>query len=100
MQEAVILGQMERDNRLRILHDHLRPQLEAHVSDLTAHPCASSQRTLPRFDVGAMETVHDEFRDLKAEVYGKLEQHPELLLPTLEGLSKGREYCRDARIVR
>ena len=80
---------MEGGTRVRVLLDHLRPSTETETSALAAQPCASSSWSLPRFDVGAMESFLDEYRDLKAEVYGKLEQHPELLLPTLEGLSKG-----------
>ena len=74
---------------MELLLDHLRPRDAGPMSDLSAQPCASRSWSLPRFDVGAMECFLDEYRDLKAEVYGKLEQHKDLLLPTLECLSKG-----------
>ena len=82
---------MEGSQRVRVLLEHLRPHVDAEASALAAQPCSSLSWSLPRFDVGAMECFLDEFRDLKAEVYGKLEKHPELLLPTLEGLTKGTE---------
>ena len=85
---------MQSGSRVRVLLEHLRPGgNDADSSELVVQPCASSSWSLPRFDVEAMESFLDEFRDLKAEVYGKLEQHPELLLPTLEGLSKGAKSC-------
>ena len=80
---------MDSGDRFKVLLGHLQPAQSRDEAALATQPCAST-RTLPRFDVGAMERFLDEFRDLKAEVYGKLEQHPELLLPTLEGLSKGQ----------
>lgn len=84
---------MRDSQRVQRLLDHLAPHSEASVlaSDIRTQTCAgsSSSWSLPRFDVGAMESFLDEYRDLKAEVYGKLEAHRDLLLPTLEGLSKG-----------
>ena len=84
---------MQNYPRVQRLLSHLSPDATASPSpsDIGTQPCAgsSSSRSLPRFDVSAMEGFLDEFRDLKAEVYGKLEGHKELLLPTLEGLSKG-----------
>ena len=50
---------------------------------------ALAVRSLPRFDVGVMEAYLDDLRSMKLEVYELLRQHPELLPPTLEGMTKG-----------
>lgn len=77
-------------DRLQVLARHIsQAACPSAESTLAAQLCAGSW-SLPRFDVGNMEQFLDEHRDLKAEVYGKLEQHRELLLPTLEGISKGQ----------
>ena len=50
---------------------------------------AVAVRSLPRFDVGVLEAYLDDLRSMKLEVYELLRQHPELLPPTLEGMTKG-----------
>lgn len=80
---------MGSNQRVGVLLDHLRSGTAYSESALIAQSCSSSGWSLPRFDVGVMESFLDEYKDLKAEVYGKLQQHPDLLLPTLEGLTKG-----------
>ncbi len=52
---------------------------------------AFAGRSLPRFDVGVMEAYLDDLRGMKLDVYELLRQHPELLPPVLEGMTKGAD---------
>jgi hypothetical protein len=51
---------------------------------------ATSVRGLPRFDITIMENLLDDQRSVKDEVYELFRQHPELLVPEVEALTKGR----------
>ena len=84
---------METDTALRrvnALRSHLALSTPASGDGLRVAPTAAlAARTLPRFDVGAMEAYLDDLRGMKLEVYELLRQHPELLPPVLEGMTKG-----------
>jgi hypothetical protein len=86
---------METDTALRrvnALRSHLTLSTPASATGdgLQVAPTAAlAARTLPRFDVGAMEAYLDDLRGMKLEVYELLRQHPELLPPVLEGMTKG-----------
>lgn len=91
--------------RLRTLNGHLRQSdvgtsspvygKESADVDLTRHNTAAlAVRSLPRFDVGVMEAYLDDLRSMKLEVYELLRQHPELLPPVLEGMTKGDAHHR------
>ena len=84
---------METDAALRrvnALKSHLSTPASACGNEVQAVPTAAlAVRTLPRFDVGAMEAYLDDLRGMKIEVYELLRQRPELLPPVLEGMTKG-----------
>ena len=61
-------------------------------SQLEAAPCAVN-RSLPRFDATFMEHYLETDRGLKEEVYDLFRQHPELLYPVEEGMTKGKHNC-------
>ena len=69
---------------------------EGEAAGLEGSACAASSsppvpsRTLPRFDTVSMEHYLDDLRSLKIEVYELYRQHPELLPPVEEGMSKGK----------
>ena len=84
--------------RLRLLLTHLEPGVAAEgaAAGIEGSACAASSsppvpsRTLPRFDTVSMEHYLDDLRSLKIEVYELYRQHPELLPPVEEGMSKGK----------
>ena len=78
---------MEASKRLEVLQKHLADDSSpAHVA---AVPTASRGASLPRFDIGAMESCLDDLASLKEEVYEVFSHRPDLLPSSLEGLSKG-----------
>ena len=82
---------MDVSKRLEVLQKHLAEgSAPAHV---VAAPTASRGASLPRFDVGVMETCLDDLASLKEEVYEVFRHRPDLLPSSLEGLSKGAVLC-------
>ena len=90
----------EASRRLQTLMSHLSTaevegpildEFSASAGGLTRQltSAALAVRTLPRFDVGVMEAYLDDLRSMKLEVYELLRQHPELLPPITEGMTKG-----------
>ena len=78
---------MEASKRLEVLQKHLtNGSSPAHV---VAVPTASRGASLPRFDIGVMESCLDDLSSLKEEVYEVFSHRPDLLPSSLEGLSKG-----------
>ena len=70
-------------HRLNVLQQHLAPDASSSQSVLDAQPCASSSRShaLPRVDVQFLEAYLDVYKDLKKDVYSKLEGRSDLLVP-------------------
>ncbi|KDD72461.1 hypothetical protein H632_c3313p0, partial [Helicosporidium sp. ATCC 50920] len=67
--------------------------VSAPPSGITASPCAAASapppgRHLPRFDVTVMDRYLDPMHAQRGEVYDVLRQHPDLLVPCPEALSK------------
>ena len=58
---------------------------------MSTQNCAARSHALPRFDVEFLEGYLDEYKELKREIYGKLESRQDLLVATVEGLTKGQE---------
>ena len=75
-------------DRIRVLQQHLRSDAEASSSGVGWEAC-SSVRVLPRFDSHTMERFIDDLCDFKHSVYEEFREHPELLPPVIEGLTKG-----------
>ena len=82
---------MDVSKRLEVLQKHLAEGIApAHV---VAASTASRGASLPRFDIGVMETCLDDLASLKEEVYEVFRHRPDLLPSSLEGLSKGTALC-------
>lgn len=80
------------ERRVDQLRQHLAPPLEVqHATQIQPVPCAVHHRSLPRFDVTFMEHYLETDRSLKNEVYDLFKQHPELLYPVEEGMTKGEQ---------
>ena len=78
--------------RVEALSKQLSPPSPALGNGLQMLPTAATAgRSLPRFDVGVMEAYLDDLRGMKLDVYELLRQHPELLPPVLEGMTKGAD---------
>ena len=75
--------------RLGQLQQHLAVVQEAE-SSLDQQACAGRSHALPRIDVEFLEAYIDEYKDLKKEVYSKLESRRDLLVPSVESLTKGQ----------
>ena len=77
-------------SRLQQLLQHLNPAAAPEEQgQLRSQECAARSHALPRFDVEYLAAYLDEYKDLKAEIYGKLESRQDLLVATVEGLTKG-----------
>ena len=80
------------ERRVEQLRQQLAPPLEVqHAAQIQPVPCAVHHRSLPRFDVTFMEHYLETDRSLKNEVYDLFKQHPELLYPVEEGMTKGEQ---------
>ena len=74
---------------------HLNPDSDpCEGAQLSTENCAARSHALPRFDVEFLEGYLDEYKELKREIYGKLESRQDLLVATVEGLTKGQETFR------
>lgn len=77
-------------SRLQQLLQHLNPdRAVGEPGQLSTQDCAARGHALPRFDVEFLEEYLDEYKDLKKEIYGKLATRQDLLVATVEGLTKG-----------
>lgn len=83
----IVLIEMDASKRLQVLQRHLAN--EGSGAHVVAGPTASRSASLPRFDIGVMETCLDDLASLKEEVYEVFRHRPDLLPSSLEGLSKG-----------
>ena len=82
------------ERRVEQLRQHLAPLRDTQpATQIQSVPCAVHHRSLPRFDVTFMEHYLETDRGLKNEVYDLFKQHPELLYPVEEGMTKGRQEC-------
>ena len=80
------------ERRVEQLRQQLAPPLEVqYAAQIQPVPCAVHHRSLPRFDVTFMEHYLETDRSLKNEVYDLFKQHPELLYPVEEGMTKGEQ---------
>ena len=86
-------------DRIHVLRHHLRSDAEASSSGVGGEPC-SSVRVLPRFDSHTMERFIDDLCDFKHSVYEEFREHPELLPPVLEGLTKGETHLPHKTVLR
>jgi hypothetical protein len=57
----------------------------------------SSVKSLPRFDSYILGRFIDDLYEFKQSVYEEFRQHPELLPPVIEGLTKGENRVHEER---
>jgi len=75
-------------DRLLRLQDHLRVGPSSQHGTLHRQE-TSSVKSLPRFDSYVLGRFIDDLYEFKQSVYEEFRQHPELLPPVIEGMTKG-----------